>query len=89
MALSRLITALEPRIRQIIRASDQNDIRTAVWLIKRELQDHHLETQNLFNGGDLLQQIKRPNIMQRIEICTFCKQLDIYLMNVYCDKDKF
>lgn len=45
MTLNSQLTGLELRIRQILLASDLNDIGSAVSRINRKLQLHHIETQ--------------------------------------------
>lgn len=77
MALNTLLTGLEPKIGQIIRASDPDSILTAVARIKRELQLRHLETQKFSTGRtDQPSQypIKKPNPAAFIKHCSFCKR---------------
>lgn len=46
MDVNSVLRDIEPRIWQIIRASDPDTIITVVSTLKRELQLHYLETKN-------------------------------------------
>lgn len=75
MALNSLLTGVEPRIGQILRASDPDDIVTAISRIRRELQLHHLETQKFSNSRTGPTQIRKPPTPTTpIKQCTFCKR---------------
>lgn len=73
MALNSLLTGVEPRIGQILRASDPDDIVTAVSRIKRELQLNHFETQKSSNSRNNLPPMRKPPIP--IKQCSFCRRL--------------
>lgn len=74
MALNSLLTGLEPKIGQIVRASDPKDILTAVSRIKRELQLYHLETQKFpVNKGQSLPP-RKPTPFAFQKQCSFCKK---------------
>lgn len=74
MALNALLTGLEPRVGQIIRASDPPDIITAISRIRRELQLRHLETQKFPMIRHDSTPVRKPNPTPFVKQCSFCKR---------------
>lgn len=76
MALNSLLTGLEPKIGQIIRASDPDDIVSAISRIKRELQLQGLEAQkNNSNYRTPVPPARKPNPPSFPKQCSFCKRM--------------
>lgn len=76
MVLNSLLTGVEPRIGQILRASDPDDIITAISRIKRELQLNHFESQK-FSGTrniptQVTSQVRKPPTPTKQ--CSFCRR---------------
>lgn len=74
MALNTLLTGLEPKVGQIIRASDPDDIITAISRIKRELQLRHFETQKFTSVRNETPPTKKPIPSAFTKICSFCRR---------------
>lgn len=72
MVLNSLLTGVEPRIGQILRASDPDDIITAISRIKRELQLNHFESQKLFGTRNIPTQVRKPPTPTKQ--CSFCRR---------------
>lgn len=72
MALNSLLTGVEPRIGQILRASDPDSIVTAVSRMRRELQLNHLEAQKFSNNRNGPTQTRKPPTP--IKQCSFCSR---------------
>lgn len=61
MALTTLLTGLEPKLGQIVRVSDPADILTATKLVGRELQLNYFENQKFYQNNSN----ENTNIPQR------------------------
>lgn len=76
MALNSLLTGLEHKIAQIVRASDPVDIVTAVSRIKRELQLSQLENQKFSSPNKIPPPpTRKPNPFAFPKQCSFCKRM--------------
>lgn len=74
MALNTLLAGLDPKIGQIVRASNPPDILTATNRIRRELQLNYFENQkfNLNRNTNIPPRKQNPN--QTIKNCSICKR---------------
>lgn len=71
MCLNTLLTGLEPKLGQLIRASNPTDMMTAISRVKRELQLNYFENQKFSNPKNNIP--KRP-LPQLVKVCSFCKR---------------
>ena len=72
MTLNTLLTGLEPKLGQIVRAGNPPDILTASMRIRRELQLSYFERQK-FQKTNVVSQDKKPNNSFQ-KICSYCKK---------------
>lgn len=69
MCLNTLLTGLEPRLGQIIRANNPVTMLDAINRVKRELQLHYFENQKFQKQN---KPIQKPN--QNQKFCSYCKR---------------
>lgn len=74
MTLNTLLTGLEPKIGQIVRASDPADILTATNRIRRELQLTYFETQKMNNTNRNPIPPRKPMANLPPKQCHICKR---------------
>lgn len=78
MTLNTLLTGLEPRLGQIIRAGNPPDMLEASARIRRELQLSYFENQKFNkpnNSRDVQAPIRKPNVPTTFQkTCTYCKR---------------
>lgn len=81
IALNSLLTGIELRIQQIIRASDHNNNITTFSRIKCKLHLHYLETQKISTNRYISQTIRKLHPQTFVNQCSFCKQRCTSLTN--------
>lgn len=74
MVLNTLLTGLEPKIGQIVRASDPVDMLTAISRVRRELQLNYFETQKIGRSNSATTPMRNPNLSSTTKQCSFCKR---------------
>ncbi|KAJ8916943.1 hypothetical protein NQ315_013415 [Exocentrus adspersus] len=78
MVLNTLLTGLEPKIAQVVRASNPEDMLTAIARVKKELQLNYFEQQKLNRGSNTNNNMPTPmrksNVPPRVKQCSFCKR---------------
>ncbi|KAJ8982005.1 hypothetical protein NQ317_004092 [Molorchus minor] len=81
MVLNTLLTGIDPKIGHVVRASDPQDILTAIARIRRELQLNYFENQKFGNRSNNANinisnvQQRKPNTPLPVKQCSFCKRI--------------
>lgn len=74
MALYTLLTGLQAKIGYILCVSDPDTIITAISRIRRKLQLHQNEKQNLSSGRTETHPIRKASSALFVEHCPFCQR---------------
>ncbi|KAJ8916382.1 hypothetical protein NQ315_014592 [Exocentrus adspersus] len=78
MVLNTLLTGLEPKIAQVVRASNPEDMLTAIARVKKELQLNYFEQQKLNRdnntNNNMPTPMRKPNVPPPVKQCSFCKR---------------
>lgn len=74
MTLNTLLTGLEPKLGQLIRASNPTNMIEASNRIKRELQLSYFENQKHENNRNTMQTTRKTSSAQPAKFCNFCKR---------------
>ncbi|KAJ8977201.1 hypothetical protein NQ317_011212 [Molorchus minor] len=81
MVLNTLLTGIDPKIGHVVRASDPQDILTAITRIRSELQLNYFENQKFGNRSNNTNinisnvQQRKPNTPLPVKQCSFCKRI--------------